>query len=85
MDGIFGSGLRSGFANTSHVPAYYPINLGVTRDVQLVPGWKPAQLRLDVVNLTDKIYQIRDGTGLGVFAAQYGQRRGVFAGIAQAF
>jgi hypothetical protein len=40
---------------------------------------------LDVVNLTDKIYQLRDGTGLGVFAAQYGQRRGVFAGIAQAF
>lgn len=85
MDGIFGSGLRSGFANTSHVPAYYQINLGVTRDVQLIEGWKPAQLRLDVVNLTDKIYQIRDGTGLGVFAAQYGQRRGVFAGIAQAF
>jgi len=85
VDGIFGSGLRSGFANTSHVPAYYQINLGVTREVQLVEGWKPAQLRLDVVNLTDKIYQIRDGTGLGVFAAQYGPRRGVFAGIAQAF
>lgn len=85
VDGIFGSGLRSGFANTSHVPAYYQINLGVSREMQLVEGWKPAQLRLDVINLTDNIYQIRDGTGIGVFAAQYGQRRGVFAGIAQAF
>ncbi len=85
LDGLFGSGLRSGFANTSHVPSSYQINLGVTHDVPLVAGWKPAQLRLDVVNLTDTIYQIRDGTGLGVFAAQYGQRRGVFAGIAQAF
>ena len=85
VDGIFGSGLRAGFANTTHVPAYYQINLGVSREVQLVDGWKPAQLRLDVVNLTDNIYQIRNGSGIGVFAPQYGPRRGVFAGIAQAF
>lgn len=31
------------------------------------------------------ICQIRDGTGLGIFAVQYGQRRDVFADLAQAF
>jgi outer membrane receptor protein involved in Fe transport len=46
---------------------------------------KPTTLRLDVVNLFDKIYEIRDGTGIGVFAPQFGPRRGFFAGVTQKF
>ena len=84
-DTIFGSGLRAGFANTSHVPAHVQVNLGLSRDVQLAPGWKPAVFRIDVINLLDDKFQIRDGSGIGVFAPQYGPRRGVFAGVAQAF
>jgi hypothetical protein len=38
-----------------------------------------------VVNLTDAVYEIRDGSGIGVFAPQYGQRRGFFAGVSQRF
>jgi hypothetical protein len=30
-----------------------------------------------------KIYEIRDGTGIGVFAPQFGPRRGFFVGITQ--
>jgi outer membrane receptor protein involved in Fe transport len=42
-------------------------------------------VRFDVVNLFDDIYQIRDGSGIGVFAPQYGPRRGFFVGISQKF
>lgn len=80
---IYGSGLRSGFANTDHVPSYTQVNVGLSREY-LFPGWtKPTTLRFDVVNLFDKIYEIRDGSGIGVFAPQYGPRRGFFAGISQ--
>ncbi len=80
---IYGSGLRSGFANTDHVPSYAQVNIGLSREY-LFPGWtKPTTLRFDVVNLFDKIYEIRDGSGIGVFAPQFGPRRGFFIGISQ--
>jgi outer membrane receptor protein involved in Fe transport len=80
---IYGSGLRAGFANTDHVPAYTQVNLGVSREY-LMPGWtKPTTLRFDVVNVFDKIYEIRDGSGIGVFAPQFGPRRGFFVGVSQ--
>jgi outer membrane receptor protein involved in Fe transport len=40
---------------------------------------------MDVVNLFDKTYLIRDGSGVGVGAKQYGQRRGIFAGLSTKF
>jgi outer membrane receptor protein involved in Fe transport len=82
---IYGSGLRSGFANTGTVPPYTQVNVGVSHDFYLVAPNKPTTLRLDVVNLFDTIYQIRDGSGIGVFAPQYGPRRGIYAGITQKF
>jgi outer membrane receptor protein involved in Fe transport len=80
---IYGSGLRSGFANTDHLPSYTQVNAGISREF-LFPGWtKPTTLRFDVVNLFDKIYEIRDGSGIGVFAPQFGPRRGFFVGVSQ--
>ena len=80
---IYGSGNRSGFANTGHVPSYAQVNLGISREY-LFPGWtKPTTLRFDVVNLFDKVYEIRDGSGIGVFAPQFGPRCGFFVGISQ--
>ena len=80
---IYGSGLRSGFANTDHVPSYTQVNLGLSHEY-LLPGWtKPTTVRFDVVNLFDKIYEIRDGSGIGVFAPQFGPRRGFYVGISQ--
>jgi len=80
---IYGSGLRSGFANIDHVPSYTQVNLGLSHDFNIVSPNKPTTLRFDVVNLFDNIYQIRDGSGIGVFAPQYGPRRGFFFGISQ--
>jgi outer membrane receptor protein involved in Fe transport len=42
-------------------------------------------VRFDVINLFDKVYEIRSGTGIGVFAPQYGARRGLFFGLSKAF
>ena len=36
-----------------------------------------------VVNLLDTVYLIRDGSGIGVFAPQYGPRRGFFLGLSK--
>lgn len=80
---IYGSGLRNGFANTGTVPSYTQVNLGVSRDYFIVSPAKATTVRFDVVNLFDKVYQIRDGSGIGVFAPQYGPRRGFFVGISQ--
>jgi outer membrane receptor protein involved in Fe transport len=80
---IYGSGLRSGFANTDHQPSYTQVNMGISHEY-LFPGMtKPTTLRFDVVNVFDKIYEIRNGTGIGVFAPQFGPRRGFYVGISQ--
>ena len=83
-DLIYGSGLRSGFANTDHVSPYTQVNLGLSREFQ-APWGKPVTLRFDVVNLLDYSYELRSGSGIGVFAPQYGPRRGFFAGLKQEF
>jgi len=84
-DLLFGSGLRSGFANTESLPWYSQVNLGVSHELKWTGGAKPTTLRFDVVNLFDSIYAIRDGSGIGVFAPQYGPRRGFFLGVSQKF
>jgi hypothetical protein len=41
--------------------------------------------RHDKLPIANTIYEIRDGTGIGVFAPQFGPRRGFFGGITQKF
>lgn len=88
-DMIFGSGLRADLdtpsgtiPNGAHLPFYTQVNLGVSHEFAM-PNRKPFTVRFDVVNLFDNIYQIRDGSGIGVFAPQYGARRGFFVGLSQ--
>jgi hypothetical protein len=78
-DMIFGSGLRNGDANTTHLPAYTQVNAGMSHEF-VGYTMMPFTLRLDVVNIFDTVYQLRDGSGIGVFAPQFGPRRAVFAG-----
>jgi outer membrane receptor protein involved in Fe transport len=79
---VYGSGLRSGFANTDHVAPYATANIGISHEIA-VPDGKPITVRFDVVNVFDTIYELRDGSGIGVFAPQFGMRRGFFAGISK--
>jgi outer membrane receptor protein involved in Fe transport len=83
VDMIYGSGLRAGFANVDHVPPYTQFNIGVSHDFYLAPDMKATVLRFDVVNLFDTVYELRDGTGVGVFAPQFGPRRGFYVGLTQ--
>jgi outer membrane receptor protein involved in Fe transport len=80
---IYGSGLRSGFANTDHLPSYTQVNMGISHDFNIVAPNKPTTLRFDIVNLFNTIYEIRDGSGIGVFAPQFGPGLGFFVGITQ--
>jgi outer membrane receptor protein involved in Fe transport/opacity protein-like surface antigen len=79
-DMIYGSGLRTGDANIDTLAPYAQFNVGLARDFDM-PDGQPVTVRFDVVNVFDTIYQIRNGSGIGVFASQYGPRRGFFIGI----
>jgi len=89
---IYGSGLRTDPANLppgvvcpncDHLPSYWQVNTGLSHE--FANGWNglPVTVRFDVVNIADYIYQIRNGAGIGVFAPQYGPRRGYYFGISQ--
>jgi hypothetical protein len=45
----------------------------------------PLTVQFAIVNLFYEVYVIRSGTGIDVFAPQYGQRRGLFGGPAWEF
>jgi outer membrane receptor for ferrienterochelin and colicins len=96
-DMLLGSGLRASLPlpagqttpyggtvipNGEHLPYYTQINAGVSHAFQL-PGAGSLTARFDVINLFDKEYEIRNGTGVGVGAPQYGPRRGVYFGLSK--
>ena len=83
-DILYGNGLRRGFVNTEKNHPYTTVNLNVQRTFK-VPKVRQVTVRFDVVNLLDKIYEIRDGSGIGVGAPQFGQRRGFYGTIAVDF
>ena len=92
FDLLYGSGLRrdqtladgSDIPNGAHVASYLTANLTASHHFDL-PLTGRVDVRVDVVNVADKLYEIRDGTGVGVGAPQFGARRGVFGGITKAF
>lgn len=81
---LFGSGLRNDFANTSHLPAYTTVNADVSKTFDIGEAG-PVHARLSVVNLFDRQYQLRDGSGIGVGAPQFGERRGVQMSLSKDF
>ena len=86
VDGLYGSGLRKDgdTPNGDHVPGYIQVNLTASQAFSL-PALGAAKARVDLINLFDEVYLIRDGTGVGVGAPEYGPRRGVFVGLAKSF
>jgi outer membrane receptor protein involved in Fe transport len=86
LDLVYGSGLRSGFANLQKEPEYLPVSVGWQHIFRLAgPERDFVKLRFDVLNLFDESYQLRDGSGLGVEAPQYGQRRTFLVGLSYVF
>jgi outer membrane receptor protein involved in Fe transport len=86
VDFLYGSGLRGGFANTHQLQQHYPVNLGYQHVFHLNGSPRNAiKFRFDVVNVFDEKYKIRDGSGIGVGAPQFGERQAFFAGVTYAF
>jgi outer membrane receptor protein involved in Fe transport len=87
-DAIFGSGLRTtpdgGNPNSSHLASYFTMNLGATYRFDSSPFGR-VDGRLAIINLFDKTYEIRDGTGIGVGPPAFGQRRAFYAGLSKPF
>jgi outer membrane receptor for ferrienterochelin and colicins len=95
-DLLMGSGLRASLVlpdgsvipNGTHLPYYEQVNVGVSHAFH-IPGVDQGKdalmVRFDVLNLFDQEYQIRNGTGVGVGAPQYGPRRGYFVGVSMPF
>jgi hypothetical protein len=96
-DFLLGSGLRAdldlpagettpyggtGIPNGAHLPYYTQVNAGLTH-LFTIPGAGTLTARFDVLNIFDKEYQIRNGTGVGVGAPQFGPRRGFFFGLSK--
>ena len=101
LDLIYGSGLRAdqplktpvtfpdgsvltAIPNGEELPAYAQVNLSLSHRFDTAPTG-PYEVRFDVINLFDSIYQIRNGSGVGVFAPQFGPRRGLFFGLSKEF
>ncbi len=96
-DFLLGSGLRAdldlppgettayggtGIPNGAHLPYYTQVNTGVSH-LFSIPGAGTLTARFDIINLFDKVYEIRNGTGVGVGAPQFGPRRGFFVGLSK--
>ena len=94
-DALYGSGLRADggglepgtmnpIPNGTTVPAYYSVNLGAEESFKLShKQWLKA--RIDIVNITDNSYELRDGSGVGVNAASFGERLGFFGTLSYVF
>ena len=92
VDALYGSGLRtdataadgSNIPNGGTVPSSSTVSVGAKRTFKVGRNrfWK---IRADIVNLTDNAYALRDGAGVGVSAAQYGMRRGLFGSVGYNF
>jgi hypothetical protein len=84
---ICGSGLRTdvdGVPNGGSLPAYDSVNFGVEQGFKWA-GIENLSVRVDLVNVFDQVYELRDGAGVGVFAPQFGPRRGIFGGVKYTF
>jgi hypothetical protein len=92
MDLLYGSGLRADktTASGNNIPngdalePYTQVNLSVSHKFDQTPAG-PLELRFDIVNAFDDKYEIRNGTGVGVGAPQFGPRVGFFGGITKSF
>jgi outer membrane receptor protein involved in Fe transport len=87
-DILYGSGLRKtpddGAPNSDNLPSYTTVNFAY------IHHWKTAAYgnvegRVALLNAFDRSYLLRDGSGVGVGAPQFGARRTLYAGLSVAF
>jgi outer membrane receptor protein involved in Fe transport len=88
VDLTAGSGLRAtapgGTPNGASLHGYQQVNFSIVQPIE-TGIYKGLELRFDIINLLDQVYLIRNGTGVGVGAPQFGPRRTFLAGLTQRF
>ncbi|HUH32096.1 MAG TPA: TonB-dependent receptor [Rhodanobacter sp.] len=83
---LFGSGLRKDgvVPNGASLPAYFQLNLNVSHDFAF-DRFGGLHVQLALINALDRSYELRDGSGIGVGAPQFGPRRGVYLSLQKDF
>jgi hypothetical protein len=86
VDMLAGSGLRRTVRhpNDATNPPYQQLDFGISQRFTL-PAIGRMEARFDVINLLGNDYVLRDGTGVGIFARQFGPPRGFFGGLKKEF
>ncbi len=74
------AGCAKGFANTRNLPYYIQANIGATKDF-VVPKVGDMQARISVINLFDRTYQIRSGSGSACLRPSSGRGARCYAGL----
>ena len=83
VDLLVQSGLRAStptVPNGASLPEYAAVNASIVQKLDLGIG-QGTELRLDGLNIGDAVYEIRNGTGVGVGAPQFGIRRTILLGL----
>src|SRR6185437_4641896 len=85
-DFLYGSGLRrdGDVPNGLSLPAYGQLNLSVSHDFAFADTGK-LHTQLALINALDRVYELRDGSGIGVGAPQFGPRRGLYLTVGKDF
>jgi len=85
-DYIFGTGLREDglTPNGLSLPDYFQLNANISHDFNF-EGFGALHTSLAVINLLDRTYELRSGTGIGVGAPQFGPRRGLYLTLQKNF
>ena len=87
-DMVYGSGLRrtpdGGVPNGAALPGYTVVNAAYSHTWKQ-PSGGDVVARIAVLNLFDRTYLLRDGTGIGVGAPQYGTRRSLYVSLTTHF
>jgi outer membrane receptor protein involved in Fe transport len=85
-DYLFGSGLREDgqVPNGLSLPYYFQLNASVSHDFHFDSVGK-LHTQLALINVLDRSYELRSGTGVGVGAPQFGPRRGVYLTLEKPF
>ena len=87
VDIIAGTGVRTDNSyapNGGTVPSYEQVNFGISHRFADAPGGA-ITVRADLINAFDETYLIREQSGIGVNAPQYGPRRTFYMGVTKEF
>jgi outer membrane receptor protein involved in Fe transport len=90
-DFLFGSGLRKSPEtgelppNGAHLPAYTQINFGIAQRFKSAGILDGTTISVDIENAFDAVYKIRDGSGVGLGASQFGPRQAIYFSLSRRF